>query len=171
LHRALAFAVCSTTLPLLASGCAAPEEEGPIIVFDACALTSLRLAPDASDAERDGVKAALALWQAAGGPPLAVMPASVEAVSADLAQILPIGFESAAPAFFGLYRPARGDILINRGLQGPDARAITVAHEIGHAFGLTHVTDRRSLMNPGNLQIPPGPDDAQLILERSACGH
>jgi hypothetical protein len=149
---------------LLAIGCGAPPQEaGETIVFDACAPTLLRLSPEASPADHEAVTAALALWQTAGGPPLGVASAAEPLFE----QVLPIGFQPAAPLFYGLYRPARGDILINSQLARPEARAITIAHEIGHAFGLPHVSGHRSLMNPGNLQVPPSGEEARLIFQRS----
>jgi hypothetical protein len=132
---------------------------GPDRFLDPCLPTLLVVSPDATDDERAGIAAALQLWSAVGGPSI-----SLEGPSG--AQPLPIGFERAAPAFFGLYRPDHGDILINRGLVDPTSRAITIAHEVGHAFGLAHVNGQRSLMNPGNLVIPPGEREVQLIGER-----
>ena len=137
-----------------------PPETGPQLFYDPCLPTLVAPSPEATDGERAGISAALELWNAVGGPPLSLQagPGS---------QTLPIGFERAAPAFFGLYRPARGDILINTLLvQNPNALAITIAHELGHAFGLTHIKGRRSLMNPGNLSIPPGEQEVRLISER-----
>jgi hypothetical protein len=149
------------------SACAAPVPDPTnAVVYDACAPTYLLLAPDTSASERAGVSAAIDLWHAAGGPPLSLVPADDTSVHQ---QVLPVGFQSAAPAFFGLYRPVEGDILINRQLGAPRARAITVAHELGHAFGLAHVAPsvRRSLMNPGNVEVPPAADEARLIFDRS----
>ncbi|HEY5949139.1 MAG TPA: matrixin family metalloprotease, partial [Kofleriaceae bacterium] len=40
---------------------------------------------------------------------------------------------------------------------------IVVAHELGHAFGLVHVSDRPSLMNPGNVTTPPNESDRQAL--------
>jgi hypothetical protein len=148
----------------LLGGCSAGPEAGDGIVFDPCAPTLLSLPTDSSQAQRDSATAALALWQTAGGPPLGVLPAGHDSAPQ---QVLPVGFQAAAPLFYGLYRPTQGDILINSELVQPQALAITIAHEIGHAFGLAHVTDHNSLMNPGNLKIPPGADEARLIFQRS----
>jgi hypothetical protein len=151
---------------LLGPGCGSEDgSTGPAVVYDPCEMTLLLATAGASAAERTALTDALALWQVVAGPRLSVLDQTA-------AQVLPIGFQAAAPAFFGLYRPDRGDILINSELGDPGARAITVAHELGHAFGLAHVTGRRSLMNPGNLQVPPAVEDSQLIYERRpACSQ
>jgi hypothetical protein len=149
----------------LAAGCgAASASEGPAVVYDPCQTTFVLARSDTNVAQRAAIADALGLWEQAGGPRLALTDADPDA------QVLPIGFDAAAPAFFGLYRPDRGDILINSQLGDPRARAITVAHELGHAFGLPHVTGHQSLMNPGNLRIPPAADDAQQIFDlRQTC--
>jgi hypothetical protein len=38
--------------------------------------------------------------------------------------------------------------------------ADVIAHEIGHAFGLVHVTGRASVMNAGNIDVAPNAGDA-----------
>ena len=51
--------------------------------------------------------------------------------------------------------------------------AITIAHEIGHSFGLVHIpTDvRPSLMNPANLTVlPTAADVATLAGLWGRCG-
>jgi hypothetical protein len=141
------------------SACGSEGSDGPGIVFDPCQPTLLLPGGDASAAERASLSDALELWRSVGGPDLSLTNEAAP-------QVLPVGFESAAPAFFGLYRPDRGDILINRQLGDAAARAITLAHEIGHAFGLAHVNGHRSLMNPGNLRVPPAAEDSLHIYER-----
>jgi hypothetical protein len=150
---------------LLAAGCdTAGAGEGPTVVYDPCQMTFVLARSDTTAPQRAAIADALVLWGQAGGPLLAMGEGDPDA------QVLPIGFDAAAPAFFGLYRPDRGDILINSQLGDARARAITVAHELGHAFGLPHVTGHQSLMNPGNLQVAPAADDAQQIYDRrQAC--
>jgi hypothetical protein len=156
-------ALLSITLLATLAGCGTEASDGAGIVYDPCQPTFLLLGAAATSAQRTAVADALALWRLAGGPHLLVADEAG-------AQVLPIGFQAAAPLFFGLYRPDRGDILINSELGDARARAITLAHELGHAFGLPHVTGRQSLMNPGNLQIPPASADSQLIYDRRpAC--
>ena len=79
------------------------------------------------------------------------------------AQRLPISFEKAMPAFYGVYRDDEGAIVINRLLVEPRARAVVIAHELGHAFGLWHQEARRSVMRAGNTELPPSPGDAVLV--------
>ena len=76
-----------------------------------------------------------------------------------------IEFADAAAAFHGVYDPATDRVLINRDLTDPTTLAIVVAHELGHAFGLVHVSPaaRLSLMNPGNLATTPTDADQQAV--------
>jgi hypothetical protein len=154
----------SRLLPLVALSCG-QIDGGPAVVFDPCRPTTVVPAAGTTGDERSGIAEAISLWAAAGGPPLVLAPEDDAQPTAG-GQILPLGFEAAAPIFYGLYRAERGDIVINRQLPDPRGRAITVAHEIGHAFGLMHETARRSLMSPGNLVVPPGETEVRLILER-----
>ena len=74
--------------------------------------------------------------------------------------ILEVRFETAAPVFHGLYDDEHGVVYINHRLADPHQRAVTVAHEVGHALGLFHITARASVMNPANLEIEPDREDA-----------
>ena len=78
---------------------------------------------------------------------------------------VPVHFQAAAANFHGLYDPAVAQIFINRELGGAPL-AIAVAHEVGHAFGLAHVSasERPSIMNPGNLTVEPNAADADTLI-------
>jgi hypothetical protein len=92
---------------------------------------------------------------AAGGDPLAVV------------------FTPGSDAEHGYYDDASGTIYVNVDLDAdPSARAIVIAHELGHAFGLYHVAPdlRASVMNPGNLTVAPtDADAAQVAALWGAC--
>lgn len=72
-----------------------------------------------------------------------------------------VAFVSGPQADYGYYDA--GAISINDALDG-DAAAIAIAHELGHSIGLVHVTDRGSVMNPGNLTIAPTAADRAAIV-------
>ena len=138
------------------------------MAFDPCQPLLLIPDPAATAAERDGIAAGAALWNAIAGTRLTVADADAAAPGTSS---LPIHFQSAAAAFHGLYDPTNGQVFINTDLGG-GAQAVTIAHEIGHAFGLAHVPSgqRPSVMNPGNLNIEPNADDvATLALRWGAC--
>ena len=76
--------------------------------------------------------------------------------------ILPVHFRPAAEPSRGFFNPYSGEVLINDDL-ADHALAVTIAHEVGHAFGLVHVTDRASVMAPGNLDVEPNAEDANAL--------
>ena len=145
----------------VAIGCGdAGIADGEAIAFDACA--PLTLVPDASltDAQAAGIDAAIALWNQRAGTRLA--RSGSQEISG-----LPIHFQAAAPPFHGLYDAPRGQVFINTDLAG-EALTITIAHEVGHAFGLSHVSagQRTSVMNPNNLVVEPTPEDIDTLAMR-----
>jgi len=108
---------------------------------------------------------AIALWRGHGAPYLTreQVPGAPE---------LPLRFETAAGMFYGIYLDHVGELVINTTLTDRRERAITIAHELGHVFGLPHVgrSTRTSLMNTGNLVTPPQPGDTQALAARwGAC--
>lgn len=165
--RSLSLAAIVSLLITVAA-CSGPDQTPPgeAVAFDPCQPLLLLPDPAATAAERDGIAAGAALWNAIAGTRLTVADAGA---SADT--FLPIHFQTAAAAFHGLYDPANGQVFINTDLGG-NAQAVTIAHEIGHAFGLAHVPsgERVSVMNPGNLNVEPNATDvATLALRWGAC--
>jgi hypothetical protein len=139
-------------LLILSSACADP---GPApATFDPCNTIVVVPAADASAAERASIDAAIALWRGRAG----VTVTTDEVPGAPHVGVL---FRQAPLAFFGVYE--RETVVINRGLDDGAARTIVVAHELGHAFGLVHVSDRTSVMVPGNTTVPPGAVDQQAL--------
>lgn len=149
---------------LLSSACSDAGADATInITHDVCAPLTL-VPTGASAVQRDGIEAALALWRARGMSTLVVD----EPVAG--APALEVRFEVAAAAFHGVYDDEAGVVYVNAALTSPSALAIVIAHELGHAFGLPHVTERASLMNPGNLVLPPTlEDEAALVALWGAC--
>jgi Matrixin len=126
----------------LLAACAEPAAPPP---HDACA-------PLALAGDDESIAAAEALWNAAG-------IATIGELGGD---VLPVIFTSrAAPDEYGAYEGSA--IYISTAVEG-DARTIVVAHELGHAIGLVHVSDRPSVMNPGNQTIAPGSDDVAAAI-------
>jgi hypothetical protein len=135
------------------------------MVFDPC--QPIVLETEGADlAQKEGVARALASWNEGAFTRLTLEPL-------DAAARLPVRFEPAALAFRGLYDDERGIVIVNAGISDLDQRAVVVAHEIGHAFGLTHV-DRRtrtSLMNGGNITVGLTSEDVEALASRwGRCG-
>jgi hypothetical protein len=121
--------------------------QGAAITFDPCAPVRVSGA--------DGVADAIAMWRARGIAPFAIgEPADVR-----------IEVASGAPAIYGFYDDTTATVYVNATLTDPHARAVMIAHELGHALGLPHVPPeaRASVMNPGNLTVEPTAADAEAL--------
>ncbi len=144
-----------------AAGCGAGSQApaGEVVAFDACAALPLVLDPGVSDAQSAGITAAIALWNDRAGTHLTL-------TGDQGTPGLPIHFQTAAPPFHGLYEPS-GQVFINTDLSGAPL-VVTIAHEIGHAFGLVHVPagQRASVMNPNNLVVEPTAEDIDTLALR-----
>jgi reprolysin-like metallo-peptidase family M12B len=136
-------------------------ESGDHLLFDACAPLPVVADADLTEARAAGIRAAIALWNERAGTRLTV------AVDRGEPGGLPIHFQAAAPNFHGLYDAPNGQVFINTDLAG-EALVITIAHEIGHAFGLSHVPAGQytSVMNPNNLVVEPTLEDVDTLAMR-----
>jgi hypothetical protein len=139
---------------LLGVGCVGGGDAAAPPIFDPCAPLVIAADADATTAERAALGDAVGLWRA-----MSRVRVTTEEV-AD-APHLYVAFRDAPLVFFGIYETA--GIAVNRGLTDPAERAVVLAHEMGHAFGLEHVTDGGSVMHPGNLTVVPGPRDAEAL--------
>lgn len=140
--------VCLALVSVSLLACA-PDDHAPAEVsFDPCEPLGISLVGEMSAAETNSVAEAISMWRLAGAQ------VDIDDAAGSAFPSLTLRFDDAAPIFYGVYLDESGEIVINHSL--PDnSRRITIAHELGHAFGLAHVerADRVSLMNPGNLDI------------------
>ena len=130
--------------------CNGPTDQTIDITHDPCAGTTI--GGGNTDEQRAGIDDAIALWAGEGA-----------SLTRSDAPAIEVRFETASGAFHGVYDDERGVIHINNAVIDPGELAIVIAHEIGHAFGLAHVTNRTSLMNPGNLTTPPTDEDRLAV--------
>lgn len=123
--------------------------------FDVCETVVLDV-EGATAEQRASVADAIGLWRAMGIGNLTVEPVT------DAPRIAVV-FKDAAAPFHGYYDDERAIVYVNATIDESSARAITIAHELGHAFGLWHIEDRISVMNSGNLTIAPTDEDRRDI--------
>lgn len=147
-------------LAALLSGCVAGVDARIDLVFDPCA-TRIVAAPDVTARQLASIDRALVLWNDAAGLALE------RVAEPPSATVLEVSFVPTIAALRGVYDDEVGAIMVNRDIQGDEERTLTIAHELGHAFGLHHVPlgERASLMNPGDVRVPPTPADVDELLE------
>jgi len=147
------------------AACTGTDPSDDYVARDPCAALVLG-SPSASQAQRDGIADALALWRGRGVSAfdLQATPDAKSDATPVVAGI-EIQFRDAGAAFHGVYDPASASVVINRDLADRTTLAIVIAHELGHVFGLAHVAvaTRLSLMNPGNLITAPTEADQRAL--------
>lgn len=144
-------------LCVLAFACRAADVD---VTFDPCSPLALVPGPDTTPSERQGIEDAVAAWAR-------VLPVQITVGDeAEPVPALPISFEDDA-WFRAIYWDQYGVIEVGRERLAEQDYAIAIAHELGHAFGLLHVSKhtRPSVMHVGNLDIAPNEQDAAAVSE------
>jgi hypothetical protein len=157
LHRPQRSWVTVVLLLLVGAGCSADTDDRFLdITYDPCDARVLT-DDDATNEELQNLGAAFELWNQSGGFRL-------QRSERGSAQPLVVHFRRSLGPFHGYYDDEVGQISIHRGLQDR-AEAVTIAHELGHAFGLWHVkaSARASVMNPGNTTVVPTERDVDSV--------
>lgn len=162
-------------LAALTPACGGDPPHAALVIYDACAPISIVTSPTITPAQALGVAGGFALWnQRAGTRISSPAPAGGGAATpgdagADAgpppAPRVSLVFQPAAPPFHGLYDDQHATIFINDDLVDLHPLEVTVAHELGHVFGLVHIDPavRSSLMNSGNLTVEPTAQDLQVL--------
>lgn len=132
------------------------------IAYDPCQPLTVTTVGATSSLQRQAIDDAIAMWRDA-------MPNTALDRDGD-GESLPVEFRAAAPFFHGIYVAHEGVILVNSGITERRALAITLAHELGHAFGLEHADGGMSVMIRGNADIEPAAADVRALEARwGAC--
>lgn len=153
----------------LVGGCAGGSVDTTLdIVSDVCEPTAIIAPADASERQLASIDGAIAMWVGLGFDRVA----RADGAALTDGQHIEIVFDDAAAFFHGLYDDEHGVVYINRALSDDHQRTVTVAHELGHAFGLLHIDRdaRVSVMNPNNLSVEPNDGDAaELVALWGSC--
>lgn len=134
------------------------------MTFDPCSALTIVPIPATDPGEVQSVEDAVLLWSRVLPTRITVGEESPEA------PVVKIVFESGDNFYRATYWDQLGAISISRDRLDRADYPVVIAHELGHAFGLPHVsTDvRPSVMNVGNLEIEPNDEDASPLRERWA---
>lgn len=148
--------VLSSLLAALMAGCGSAQPSGPAVLHDPCHSLAV-ISPGASADRAAAISDALDSWNTLGLTQLTAEDSSGDRVE--------VGFEKAAGVFHGFYDPQKGTVAINDELVDRHPLSIVIAHELGHAMGLGHVSpdDRASVMNPGNTTVGPTRADSEAV--------
>ncbi|MFT3843281.1 MAG: hypothetical protein QM723_40225 [Myxococcaceae bacterium] len=148
--------VLSSLFAALLAGCGSAQPSGPAVLHDPCHPLAV-VAPGASELRTAAISDALESWNSLGLTQLTQDDSSGDRVE--------VSFEKAAGVFHGLYDPQKGTVAINDDLVDRHSLSVVIAHELGHAMGLVHVSpdDRASVMNPGNVTVSPTQTDSGAI--------
>lgn len=123
------------------------------ITHDVCAPITVNSA-SLTEVQAKGIDDAMALWSDHG-------VTTLERSGAEPA--VEVRFDHAAAAFYGLYDDVHSIVYINDDITDPKTLEIVIAHELGHAFGLSHITGRPSLMNAHNDHTLPTTEDEAAV--------
>lgn len=146
-----------SVLALLLAACVSAAPGGGI-TYDPCQPLVVAPAADTSPAQLQAIQRAIAMWNASGVSQLTLQDAPGAAR-------VPVQFKDGPEPFHGVYEPDVGDVIVNSKVTDPTEAAVVVAHELGHAMALQHISkdERASVMNPDNLSEPPTPADDALL--------
>jgi hypothetical protein len=155
--------VRSSLLPVCAllsflAGCGGPTSGGYAAVhFDPCQPLAVLPDADTTPEQRQAIADGIALWNAAASAQVSIAAAASGADLTSALPTLPLHYQRAAGAFHGLYDDRVAQVFINDDLSD-HPRIVTIAHEVGHSFGLVHVSggERPSVMNPDDVATLAG---------------
>ena len=153
----LRFLLFAALFPFLFAACSFDDKIDT--TFDPCSPLTIVPGSNSEPHELQSIEDAILAWNQ-------VLPTRIE-IGPPLGAggELRILFEPGNTYFRAIYLDKPGKILISRENLAAKDLPLAIAHELGHAFGLWHVPieERASIMNVGNLDLVPGPEDAFAV--------